>query len=65
MNITILSIGTRGDVQPFLALGLELQRSGHDLKIVTHATNELGLEVLVLFSYSNKYLISVAKNLPI
>ncbi len=62
MNITILSIGTRGDVQPFLALGLELQQSGQDLKIVTHATNELGLEVLVLFSYSNKYLISVAKN---
>ena len=40
MNITIISIGTRGDVQPFIALGLGLQRSGHDIKIVTHATFE-------------------------
>ncbi|MDJ0589389.1 MAG: glycosyltransferase [Pleurocapsa sp. MO_226.B13] len=26
MKITILSIGTCGDVQPFIALGLELQK---------------------------------------
>jgi sterol 3beta-glucosyltransferase len=29
MRITILTLGSRGDVQPFLALGLGLQRAGH------------------------------------
>jgi sterol 3beta-glucosyltransferase len=29
VNITILTLGSRGDVQPYLALGLGLQRAGH------------------------------------
>lgn len=29
MNITILTYGSRGDVQPFLALGVGLQKAGH------------------------------------
>lgn len=36
MKITILTIGTRGDVQPFVALGLGLKQAGHTIKIVTH-----------------------------
>jgi len=32
MRITILAIGTRGDVQPCLALGLGLQRTGHTVR---------------------------------
>jgi len=29
MNITILTIGSRGDVQPFVALGVGLKEAGH------------------------------------
>jgi sterol 3beta-glucosyltransferase len=40
MKITILSIGTRGDVQPFIALGLALKQAGYAIEIVTHSTFE-------------------------
>jgi len=33
MRVGILSHGTRGDVQPFIALALELQARGHDVAI--------------------------------
>jgi sterol 3beta-glucosyltransferase len=33
MRITILTYGSRGDVQPFLALAIGLQRAGHQLKL--------------------------------
>ncbi len=33
MNITILTYGSRGDVQPFLALALGLQKAGHTIKL--------------------------------
>lgn len=33
MNITILTYGSRGDVQPFLALALGLQQDGHTVKL--------------------------------
>jgi hypothetical protein len=36
MRITILTIGSRGDIQPFIALALGLQKAGHDVKIATH-----------------------------
>ncbi|TGZ83089.1 UDP-Glycosyltransferase/glycogen phosphorylase [Ascodesmis nigricans] len=36
MNITCLTIGTRGDVQPFIALCLGLMKDGHKCKIATH-----------------------------
>ncbi len=35
MNINILTVGTRGDVQPFVALGRELRRRGHEVTICT------------------------------
>ncbi len=37
MRITILAIGSRGDVQPYLALGLGLRRAGHDVCLATHS----------------------------
>ena len=40
MQITILSIGSRGDVQPYIALGLGLQAAGHKVRLATHATFE-------------------------
>jgi sterol 3beta-glucosyltransferase len=33
MKITILSYGSRGDVQPFIALALGLQKNGHEVKL--------------------------------
>ncbi len=33
MNITILTYGSRGDVQPFVALALGLQKNGHIVKL--------------------------------
>jgi sterol 3beta-glucosyltransferase len=34
-SITLLTVGTRGDVQPFIALGLGLQRSGYAVTVAT------------------------------
>ena len=35
MRIDILAIGSRGDVQPYVALGLGLQAAGHRVRLVT------------------------------
>ncbi len=36
-TITLLTSGTRGDVQPYLALGIGLRAAGFDVRIATHA----------------------------
>jgi hypothetical protein len=36
LNIVIQVVGSRGDVQPFIALGNELQRDGHRVRLATH-----------------------------
>jgi UDP:flavonoid glycosyltransferase YjiC (YdhE family) len=36
LNIVIQIVGSRGDVQPFIALGSELQKSGHRVRLATH-----------------------------
>jgi sterol 3beta-glucosyltransferase len=36
MRITILTFGSRGDVQPYLALGLGLKAAGHDICVAAH-----------------------------
>ena len=36
MNIIILTIGTRGDVQPFVALCKALKKAGHNPLIASH-----------------------------
>ncbi|OTB04466.1 glycosyltransferase family 1 protein [Hypoxylon sp. CI-4A] len=40
LNIVIQVVGSRGDVQPFIALGNELQEHGHRVRIATHDTFE-------------------------
>src|SRR3954447_13332174 len=35
MRVDILAIGSRGDVQPFVALGLGLKVAGHRVRVVT------------------------------
>lgn len=36
LNIVIQIVGSRGDVQPFIALGTELKRQGHRVRLATH-----------------------------
>lgn len=36
LRIVIQAVGSRGDVQPFIALGKELQRYGHRVRLATH-----------------------------
>jgi UDP:flavonoid glycosyltransferase YjiC (YdhE family) len=40
MKILIITVGTRGDVQPYLALAKGLMRAGHELWLATDATFE-------------------------
>ena len=50
LNVVIHVVGSRGDVQPFVALGLELKNKyGHRIRLATHGTfkkfvEENGLE---------------------
>ncbi|XP_057758346.1 sterol 3-beta-glucosyltransferase UGT80B1-like isoform X1 [Arachis stenosperma] len=37
LQIVILVVGTRGDVQPFLAIAKKLQEYGHHVRLATHA----------------------------
>lgn len=37
MRIAIVTLGSRGDVQPYIALGLGLRAAGHAARLVTHA----------------------------
>jgi len=40
MRIAIIALGSRGDVQPYIALGKGLKKSGHTLRFVTHQNFE-------------------------
>ncbi|XP_055834608.1 sterol 3-beta-glucosyltransferase UGT80A2-like isoform X2 [Solanum dulcamara] len=37
LQIAMLIVGTRGDVQPFVAIGKKLQENGHRVRLATHA----------------------------
>jgi sterol 3beta-glucosyltransferase len=36
LNIVVQVVGSRGDVQPFVALGVALQKYGHRVRLATH-----------------------------
>ncbi|KAF9009574.1 glycosyltransferase family 1 protein [Cyathus striatus] len=38
ISIVIMIVGSRGDVQPYIALGKELYKDGHRIRIATHET---------------------------
>jgi sterol 3beta-glucosyltransferase len=40
MRIAIIALGTRGDVQPYIALGKGLKSAGHVVRLVTHQNFE-------------------------
>ena len=37
MKVSIITIGSRGDIQPYVALGLGLKQAGFDVSIVTYS----------------------------
>jgi len=37
MKISIVAVGTRGDVQPLVALALGLKAAGFDVRVITHS----------------------------
>lgn len=37
MRVTMLTVGSRGDVQPFIAFGRALAAAGHDVRLATHS----------------------------
>src|SRR5688572_31926284 len=41
MRIRIITIGSQGDVRPYVALGAGLQTAGHDVRIATHPAFEV------------------------
>ncbi|WP_179075835.1 glycosyltransferase [Nostoc sp. C057] len=41
LKITILTVGSRGDLQPYCALAIGLKRAGHEVTIATHENFEL------------------------
>lgn len=40
MKISIVTFGSRGDVEPYIALGVQLQKAGHQVKLVSHVDFE-------------------------
>ncbi|KAG2168847.1 hypothetical protein JADG_008586 [Aureobasidium aubasidani] len=67
LNIVIQIVGSRGDVQPFIALGNELQKSGHRVRLATHdifrdfVTNS-GLEFYPIGGDPNELMSYMVKN---
>jgi sterol 3beta-glucosyltransferase len=40
MKIALFAMGSQGDVQPYIALGVGLQRAGHEIRLLTHENYE-------------------------
>ncbi|MDZ8259048.1 glycosyltransferase [Nostoc sp. ChiQUE01b] len=40
LQITIITVGSRGDLQPYCALGIGLKRAGHKVKVAAHENFE-------------------------
>eukprot|EP00555_Chaetoceros_dichaeta_P013853 CAMPEP_0198272338 /NCGR_PEP_ID=MMETSP1447-20131203/52810_1 /TAXON_ID=420782 /ORGANISM="Chaetoceros dichaeta, Strain CCMP1751" /LENGTH=58 /DNA_ID=CAMNT_0043965457 /DNA_START=110 /DNA_END=283 /DNA_ORIENTATION=+ len=34
-KVTIMTIGSRGDIQPFVAIGIALKRAGYAVRVMT------------------------------
>ncbi|KAI8852334.1 hypothetical protein BC829DRAFT_73814 [Chytridium lagenaria] len=67
MSIVIMIVGSRGDVQPFIALGKELKKYGHRVRLATHGifrqfVMENGLEFYPLAGDPNELMAYMVKN---
>jgi sterol 3beta-glucosyltransferase len=62
MKITILTVGSRGDIQPFVALGLGLQQAGHHVTVCTSQNFQAFVEGYGLpYAYMNADLIGLTE----
>ena len=52
LNIVVQVVGSRGDVQPFIALGQVLRNCGHRVRLATHATFKTFVEENLLEFFS-------------
>lgn len=67
MNIVIQVVGSRGDIQPFIALGIALKEAGHRIRVATHETfrssiQEVGLEFFNIGGDPRKLMAYMVKN---
>lgn len=67
LNIVIHVVGSRGDVQPFIALGKELKKHGHRVRLATHLAfrnfvNENGLEFFSIGGDPGELMAFMVKN---
>lgn len=67
LNIVIQVVGSRGDVQPFVALGQELQTYGHRVRLATHDifehfVSESGLEFFPIGGDPKELMAYMVKN---
>lgn len=67
LNIVVQIVGSRGDVQPFIALGNELQKSGHRVRLATHDVfrdfvTKSGLEFYPIGGDPNELMSYMVKN---
>ncbi|EHA25403.1 hypothetical protein ASPNIDRAFT_119995, partial [Aspergillus niger ATCC 1015] len=67
LNIVIQIVGSRGDVQPFIALGTALQQCGHRVRIATHGVfqnfvQESGLEFYPIGGDPSQLMAYMVKN---
>jgi sterol 3beta-glucosyltransferase len=54
MLITVLAAGTRGDTQPYIALGIELKKAGHHVRITAFENDEAFIKSFGLEFYKVK-----------
>ncbi|KAJ3098704.1 hypothetical protein HDU97_003789 [Phlyctochytrium planicorne] len=67
MSIVIMIVGSRGDVQPFIALGKELMKYGHRVRLATHGifrqfVTENGMEFYPLAGDPSELMAYMVKN---
>ncbi|KXG52090.1 Glycosyl transferase, family 28 [Penicillium griseofulvum] len=67
LNIVIQIVGSRGDVQPFIALGNALRKHGHRVRIATHGVfadfvHESGLEFYPIGGDPSELMAFMVKN---
>ncbi|KAJ5765727.1 hypothetical protein N7520_005286 [Penicillium odoratum] len=67
MNIVMQIVGSRGDIQPFVALGIALKQAGHRIRIATHEifrslVQDVGLEFFNIGGDPRKLMAYMVKN---
>lgn len=67
MNIVMQTVGSRGDIQPFIALRITLKQAGHRVHVATHenfrsSVQDVGLEFFNVGGDPRKLMAYMVKN---